>query len=73
MLMGERDITMIFADVGLQGVMDGIDLAWELKQRWPLLPMVLTSGCYATSASRLAEQAIAYGQGHLSPSLVGRV
>jgi hypothetical protein len=53
MLMGERDITMIFADVGLQGVMDGIDLAWELKQRWPLLPMVLTSGCYAsTSASR---------------------
>jgi CheY-like chemotaxis protein len=27
MLMGERDITMIFADVRLQGVMDGIDLA----------------------------------------------
>jgi len=24
--------------------MDGIDLAWEVKLRWPLLPMVLTSG-----------------------------
>jgi len=24
--------------------MDGVDLAWEVKQRWPFLPMVLTSG-----------------------------
>ena len=35
---------MIFADVRLPGAMDGIDLAWEVKLRWPLLPMVLTSG-----------------------------
>ena len=27
-----------------QTTMDGIDLAWEVKLRWPLLPMVLTSG-----------------------------
>jgi DNA-binding NtrC family response regulator len=44
MLMGGRDIDMIFADVRLPGVMDGIDLAWEVKLRWPLLPVVLTSG-----------------------------
>ena len=44
MLMGERDVTMILANVRLLGVMDGIDLAWEVKQRWPLLPIVLTSG-----------------------------
>jgi CheY-like chemotaxis protein len=44
MLMGGRDIAMIFADVRLAGVMDGIDLAWEVKLRWPLLPVVLTSG-----------------------------
>ena len=30
---------MIFADVRLPGAMDGIDLAWEVKLRWPLLPM----------------------------------
>jgi hypothetical protein len=24
--------------------MDGVDLAWEVKLRWPLLPVVLTSG-----------------------------
>jgi DNA-binding NtrC family response regulator len=44
MLMRGRDIDMIFADVRLPGVMDGVDLAWEVKLRWPLLPVVLTSG-----------------------------
>ena len=44
MLMHGRDIALIFADVRLPGVMDGIDLAWEVKLRWPLLPMALTSG-----------------------------
>ena len=44
MLMGERKVDMIFADVRLPGVMDGVDLAWEVRQRWPRLPVVLTSG-----------------------------
>jgi DNA-binding NtrC family response regulator len=44
LLTGGQDIAMIFADVRLRGAMDGIDLAWEVKQRWPLLPIVLTSG-----------------------------
>jgi CheY-like chemotaxis protein len=44
MLMGECDVAMILADVRLRGVMDGVDLAWEVKQRWPFLPMVLSSG-----------------------------
>jgi CheY-like chemotaxis protein len=44
MLIGGRDIAMIFADVRLPGVMDGVDLSWEVKLRWPLLPVILTSG-----------------------------
>lgn len=44
MLMGDRHITMLLADIRLPGVMDGIDLAWEIKLRWPLLPVILTSG-----------------------------
>ena len=44
MLIGGREVGMIFADVRLRGVMDGIDLAREVRMRWPLLPVILTSG-----------------------------
>jgi DNA-binding NtrC family response regulator len=44
MLIGGREVAMIFADVRLRGVMDGIDLAREVRMRWPLLPVILTSG-----------------------------
>ena len=44
MLIRGRDIAMIFADIRLPGVMDGIDLAREVRMRWPFLPIILTSG-----------------------------
>ena len=44
MLTHGREVAMIFADVRLPGVMNGVDLAWEIKMRWPFLPVVLTSG-----------------------------
>jgi CheY-like chemotaxis protein len=44
LLIGGREVAMIFADVRLRGVMNGIDLAREVKIRWPLLPVILASG-----------------------------
>jgi DNA-binding NtrC family response regulator len=44
MLIRGREVAMIFAEIQLPGVMDGVDLASEVKMRWPLLPVVLTSG-----------------------------
>jgi DNA-binding NtrC family response regulator len=44
LLIGGREVAMIFADMRLRGVMDGIDLAREVKMRWPLLPVILNSG-----------------------------
>ena len=44
LLIGGRKVAMIFADVRLPGVMDGVDLAREVKLRWRLLPVILTSG-----------------------------
>jgi DNA-binding NtrC family response regulator len=44
MLIRGRDVAMIFADVRLRGVMDGIDLDREVKMRWPCLAVILTSG-----------------------------
>src|SRR5437867_12510280 len=44
LLMCARGVAMIFAYIRLRGVMNGIDLAREVKMRWPLLPVILTSG-----------------------------
>ena len=44
MLIGEREVAKILADVRLSGAIDGVDVAWEVKRRWPRLPVILTSG-----------------------------
>ena len=43
-LLQGQEVAMIFADIRLSGVMNGIDLAREVKMRWPHLVVVLTSG-----------------------------
>jgi CheY-like chemotaxis protein len=44
MLLRGKDVSIVFADIRLPGVMDGVDLARELKMRWPHLIVILTSG-----------------------------
>ena len=64
MLIGGREVTMILADVRLPGAMDGVDLAWEVKLRWPLLPVILTSGqrLYAVLIQGLQFNFAPYGE-----------
>ena len=59
MLLGGREVAMILADVRLPGVMNGVDLAWEVKLRWPRLPMILTSG-YPREGVRELPPGVAY-------------
>jgi CheY-like chemotaxis protein len=47
LLIGRREVAMIFADVRLRGVMDGIDLARERKMRGPLLRVDVRSSASA--------------------------
>ncbi len=42
-VLGDRAV-FLFADVGLAGVMDGVDLACEVGDRWPNTRLVTTSG-----------------------------
>src|SRR5438105_13067155 len=68
MLRHERDISMIFADVRLTGAMDGVDLAWEVRLRWPTLPgrshvgAAVRAGPRAPVRCRLRVQTVAAAQ-----------
>lgn len=44
MLLRGREVSLVFSDLRLSGVMDGVDLARELRMRWPHLIVVITSG-----------------------------
>ena len=58
--IGERTI-LLFADVKLAGVMDGVDLAKKVDNRWPHTRLVTTSG--GCEPSRL--RALPRGTKHL--------
>ncbi|MCE4225609.1 response regulator [Methylobacterium sp. C25] len=38
------NVALLFADVGLEGKMDGLALARTVEKRWPKVRMVVTSG-----------------------------
>jgi CheY-like chemotaxis protein len=64
LLIGGRDVAMIFADVPLRGVMDGIDLARELKMRWPLLPVKTSQSRPPAGGTALS----AWASAHCAPT-----
>jgi len=53
MLLRGPEMAMIFADIQLSGEMDGMDLAREVKIRWPHLVVILTSGKAGEHLDRL--------------------
>jgi CheY-like chemotaxis protein len=43
-LQSRNDIRVVFTDVGMPGSMDGLRLARFIKDRWPPIQLVVTSG-----------------------------
>ena len=50
-----ENVALIFADVRLPGVLDGIDLARRVKALWPHVSMVVTSGYAARRPEKLPD------------------
>jgi CheY-like chemotaxis protein len=54
LIEGGNDIALVFTDLQLPGSMDGLTLAAAIKQRWPALKVIATSGDHdGGSAGRL--------------------
>jgi two-component system, response regulator PdtaR len=43
-LEARSDIHLVFTDVGMPGTMDGIKLAHYIRERWPLVKLIVASG-----------------------------
>ena len=44
MLESTSNVRLLFTDVQMPGAVDGMELAWRVCQRWPLVPVLIISG-----------------------------
>lgn len=44
LLESRKDICVVFTDINMPGSMDGLRLAHAIRNRWPPVELVLTSG-----------------------------
>jgi CheY-like chemotaxis protein len=44
LLKARRDINLVFTDVQMPGKLDGMRLAGLVRDRWPLIDVIVTSG-----------------------------
>jgi CheY-like chemotaxis protein len=54
-LEGSLDITVVFTDIQMPGSMDGLKLAAAVRDRWPPIMIVATSGRVKLGAGDLPE------------------
>jgi two-component system, response regulator PdtaR len=52
-LEGRPDIHLVFTDVGMPGTMDGIKLVHYIRDRWPAVKLIVTSGKITVDESHL--------------------
>ena len=54
-LAGGSRVDVVFSDVMMPGGMNGVDLAREIRRRWPDLPVVLTTGYIEVARTAMSE------------------
>ena len=57
LLGARRDIRAVFIDIKMSGSMDGLRLAHAIRDRWPPVHLILTSGLSVTKEDGLPENA----------------
>ena len=50
-LESRKDIRIVFTDIEMPGSMDGLKLARAIRDRWPPIELILTSGRYQLGVS----------------------
>jgi DNA-binding NtrC family response regulator len=52
------DVSCVVSDIIMPGDMNGILLSWEMRSRWPQIPMILSSGKALPSPSSVPDSTI---------------
>lgn len=52
------DIRIVFTDIDMPGSMDGLKLAAAIRDRWPPIEIIITSGAVTNAAAQLPDRAV---------------
>ena len=72
-LEAEDEIDLLFTDIDMPGAMDGLQLASDVKDRWPLIPIIIASGKHRPSPGDMPSQAVFLPKPYLSVDMLGAV
>ena len=64
-----KDIRIVFTDIDMPGSMDGMKLARAIRDRWPPIELILTSGLIRPRSSDLPKRAVFLPKPYASQAL----
>lgn len=73
LLESREDVTVVFTDIHMPGSMDGLRLAHAVRNRWPPIELVVTSGLVRVPTEDLPERGHFLSKPYDGPMLVEKV
>ena len=73
LLRAREDIRVVFTDINMPGAMDGLRLAHAVRQRWPRIGLVMTSGQVQVDEAGMPERGLFLDKPYSATELVRAV
>jgi CheY-like chemotaxis protein len=61
-LESRKDIHIVFTDIDMPGSMDGLKLARAVRDRWPPIELILTSGHFDVPEDKIPERGLFFSK-----------
>jgi YesN/AraC family two-component response regulator len=61
-LEARKDIRIVFTDIEMPGSMDGLKLARAIRDRWPPIELILTSGHFDVRENDIPERGLFFSK-----------
>lgn len=72
-LESRLDIRLVFTDIDMPGTLDGMKLAACIRDRWPPIEIIVTSGHYFPKGGELPERAVFISKPYLFTKVVEKL
>jgi len=73
LLESRKDIRVVFTDINMPGSMDGLRLAHAIRNRWPPVELVLTSGRWRVHNKEMPERGLFHSKPYRPSELIEMV